>query len=217
MDQKRQLLRHTLAALAYRGAKPLRDAPAGFAATRACPTCRSAGEMLAHVGDLLDWAATAVRGEMIWKETPPQAWEADVTRFFTALKKLDDYLAGNEPHACSAEQLFQGPIADAFTHIGQLATLRRAGRCAGPRREVFCGGHCGGAGRGGAGGAQAGIRLAAAALQSVLALTGVAFRPAIFYHSPPNSCAPTLPGSRTTRLAGENTERAGSSSTPKDH
>jgi hypothetical protein len=125
MDDKRDLLRHTLAALAYRGAKPLRDAPADFVATRACPTCRSAGEILAHIGDLLDWALTAMRGEMKWVQTPPQAWEADVDRFFASLQALDDYLATDAPLGCPAEKLFQGPIADAFTHVGQLATLRR--------------------------------------------------------------------------------------------
>jgi hypothetical protein len=125
MDDQRDLLRHTLATLAYRGAKPLRDAPADFAATRACPTCRSAGEILAHIGDLLDWALTAARGEMKWTQSPHQTWDADVARFFAALQKLDDFLASDAPLSCPEDKLFQGPIADAFTHVGQLATLRR--------------------------------------------------------------------------------------------
>ena len=125
MDDKHQFLRHTVATLAYRAAKPLRDAPAGFAATRACPTCRSAGEILAHLGNLIEWANTAVRGEAKWNERPPQVWDDDVVRFFDELKRLDDFLATSEPLTCEAERLFQGPIADALTHVGQLATLRR--------------------------------------------------------------------------------------------
>jgi hypothetical protein len=137
MNDQRNLLRHTLATLAYRGAKPLREAPADFGATRACPTCRSAGEILAHIGDLLDWALTAVRGEMKWMQTPPQLWDADVTRFFAALQKLDDYLASDAPLGCPADKLFQGPIADAFTHVRQLATLRRLAG-APVRGENYC-------------------------------------------------------------------------------
>ena len=90
-----------------------------------CPTCRSAGEILAHIGDLLDWALTAARGEMKWTQSTQQTWDADVARFFAALQKLDDFLASDAPLSCPEDKLFQGPIADAFTHVGQLATLRR--------------------------------------------------------------------------------------------
>ena len=125
MNDQRKLLRHTLATLAYRGGKVVRDAPAGFSTTKACPTCRTAGQILTHLGDLLDWALTAVRGQLKWSQQPPRSWDEDAARFFTALQSLDDYLASEEPLGCPAEKLFQGPIADAFTHVGQLATLRR--------------------------------------------------------------------------------------------
>ena len=130
MDEKRQLLRHTLATLAYRAAKPLRDAPPDFSTTRACPTCRTAGEILAHLGDLMDWALTAVQGDMKWAPVAPQEWDADVDRFFTALGRLDDYLDSDRPLGCLPEKLFQGPVADTLTHVGQLATLRRLGAAA---------------------------------------------------------------------------------------
>ncbi len=117
-------LRHTLATLAYRGGKAMRGAPEGFSTFRAGDSSRSAGEILAHIGDLFDWALHLVHGEHAWTETPPAGWDADVARFFTALRRLDDALAATTMK-CPAEKLFQGPIADAFTHIGQIALLRR--------------------------------------------------------------------------------------------
>lgn len=119
------LLRHTLATLAYRGGKALRGAPASFSAFRPAPGSRSAGEILAHIGDLLEWAVSLARGREAWRNAPPGDWDADVERFFAALAALDAALASDGPVGCSAEQLFQAPIADALTHVGQLAMLRR--------------------------------------------------------------------------------------------
>ena len=124
-DEKRELLRHTLATLAYRGGKAIRGVPADFATSRLSNESRSASEILAHIGDLLDWALCLAKGEHTWKESAPLAWEKDVERFHSALQKLDDYLATDEPLGFSLERLFQGPIADALTHVGQIAMLRR--------------------------------------------------------------------------------------------
>lgn len=125
MDSKREFLRHTVATLAYRGAKAVSMAPEGFAATRVCATSRSAVEILAHIGDLLDWALWTAKGKSVWNPAAPKSWEAEVQRFFEGLWSLDSFLAGDSPLGCPAEKLFQGPIADALTHVGQLATLRR--------------------------------------------------------------------------------------------
>jgi hypothetical protein len=125
MDPKRELLRHTLATLVYRAAKSLRDIPPRFGKFRAGDGCRSAAEIVTHMCDLLDWALTAVQGTPIWKPTEVQTFTKDAARFFAAAKALDDYLASDAPLGCPAEKIFQGPIADALTHVGQLATLRR--------------------------------------------------------------------------------------------
>jgi hypothetical protein len=125
MDVKREFLRHTLATLAYRGIKAVSGAPAGFTTTRVCATTRSAGEILAHVGDLLDWGLSMAMGQEKWHPVPPGEWEADVGRFLNGLKRFDLYLQGDDPLGVPDEKLFQGPIADALTHIGQIATLRR--------------------------------------------------------------------------------------------
>jgi len=125
MDVKREFLRHTLATLAYRGVKAVSGAPEGFAAARVCATTRCAGEILAHIGDLLDWALSMAMGQEAWHSAPPGPWEVDVERFLEGLKQFDLYLKGNDPLGVPAEKLFQGPIADALTHVGQIATLRR--------------------------------------------------------------------------------------------
>lgn len=125
-------LRHTLATLAYRGGKALRDAPPTFSALCAQEGVRSPVQILAHVGDLLDWALRLADGEQVWRESTPLPWDDEVRRFFIALSALDARLASGTPLKIPAEQLFQGPIADAFTHIGQISLLRRL--CGSPVR-----------------------------------------------------------------------------------
>lgn len=124
-DGKRELLRHMLATIAYRGRKALTGAPEAFATFRIRDTTRSPGQILAHICDLFDWANWLVKGEHVYNESAPGDWEADVARFFAALKMLDDYLASAKPLGRSPELLFQGPIADSLTHIGQIALMRR--------------------------------------------------------------------------------------------
>lgn len=118
-------LRHTLATLAYRAAKPLRDVPPKFSEFRACKGSRSAGEILAHLSDLLDWALTQAKGKEEWHDSTPRSWEEDSVRFFTAVTAFDNHLASNAELPVSAESIFQGAIADALTHVGQLSLLRR--------------------------------------------------------------------------------------------
>ena len=124
-DPERKLLRHTLATLAYRGGKAVRNAPSGFSEFQAGEGVRTPGQILAHLGDLLDWAFSIAMGQQKWHDSKPLPWEQDVERFFAALKKLDDFLASREPVQAPLEKLFQGPIADALTHVGQIAILRR--------------------------------------------------------------------------------------------
>lgn len=118
------MLRHTLATLAYRADKVVRGAPAGFASFHVGEGARTPGEILAHIGDLLDWASHLADGVHKWHDSPPLPWDQETARFYAALEKLDARLAADEP-ACSPERLFQGPIADALTHVGQIAMLRR--------------------------------------------------------------------------------------------
>ncbi|HYL83351.1 MAG TPA: hypothetical protein VE263_03880 [Candidatus Angelobacter sp.] len=124
-DPARQLLRHTVATVAYRGAKALRGAPDHFSSFHIGDKTRTPAQILAHMGDLFDWALSIAQGKQAWHDSTPLPWDAEVTRFFTAVKKFDDYLASSEPQHASVEGLFQGPIADALTHIGQIAMLRR--------------------------------------------------------------------------------------------
>ena len=124
-EPARQLLRHCVATVAYRASKTLRGAPEHFSSFHIGDKTRTPGQILAHMGDLLDWAFSIAQGQQAWHESTPLPWDAEVERFFAALKKFDDCLASPEPLAAAAEGLFQGPIADALTHVGQIAMLRR--------------------------------------------------------------------------------------------
>lgn len=119
------LLRHALATLAYRGGKAVRNAPPEFAAYRPSATSRSPIEILAHVNDLLDWMDGFLTGVHKWQASVPAAWTDEVTRFHGALARVDQRLANPLPADVSLERLFQGPVADALTHVGQLTLLRR--------------------------------------------------------------------------------------------
>jgi len=124
-DDGRALLRHTLATLAYRGGKAIRDAPNGFSDFRVGDTSRTPGQILAHIGDLLDWGLSLAEGTQRWQNSAPLPWPEESTRFFESLRKFDARLADSAPLGCPVEQLFQGPVADSLTHVGQLTMLRR--------------------------------------------------------------------------------------------
>jgi hypothetical protein len=118
-------IRHALATLAYRLGKVLRDTPAEFRDFHAAAGTRTPGEILAHIGDLMDWSLAQVEGRKTWHDSSPLAWEQEIARFFRAIEALDQRIAADGLGAASAEKLFQGPIADALTHTGQMALLRR--------------------------------------------------------------------------------------------
>jgi hypothetical protein len=124
-DPARHLLRHTVATIAYRGCKAVRGAPDTFGEFRVSEDLRTPVQILAHIGDLLEWAVSTARGQQQWNASAPLPWREEVHRFFQALEALDDYLASDGPLEVRPEKLFQAPIADALTHIGQIALLRR--------------------------------------------------------------------------------------------
>jgi hypothetical protein len=125
MDDKRALLRHTVATVAYRGGKAVRGAPATFAAYSADGSPRTPATILAHIGDLFDWALSQAKGAEAWADSTPLEWDREVDRFFATLERFDAFLASEAPLAATPERIFQGAIADALTHVGQLAMLRR--------------------------------------------------------------------------------------------
>lgn len=122
---EREFLRHTVATVAYRGGKAIKDAPEGFGDFRSCETARTPVEILRHIGDLFDWALTMVKGNTTWTDAEPLTWVEESNRFFETIKTFDDYLASDAPIGETFEKIFQGPIADALTHVGQINLLRR--------------------------------------------------------------------------------------------
>ena len=124
-DTKREMLRHTVATLAYRGAKAVRGAPDSFASHRTSETTRTPAQILAHIGDLLDWGLSIAKGAEAWNNSDPLPWDQEVARFHRTLESFDNYLASDAELSAPCERLFQGPVADALTHVGQLTILRR--------------------------------------------------------------------------------------------
>jgi hypothetical protein len=122
-NPKRDFLRHALATLAYRGGKAVRNAPAEFADFEGAG--RRPVQILAHLGDLLDWSLSMAMGKRGYTESKALVWHKEVERFFSSLQRFDNYLASAQPVHAPLEKLFQGPIADALTHVGQIAMLRR--------------------------------------------------------------------------------------------
>ena len=125
MDDARAFLRHTVATVAYRGGKAVRDAPASFASFSGDSSDRTAARILAHIGDLYDWALSQAKGAEAWHDSTPLEWDRETERFHEALGRFDAYLASDAPLAVTPERLFQGAIADSLTHVGQIAILRR--------------------------------------------------------------------------------------------
>lgn len=135
-DPKRAFLRHTLATIAYRAAKVERDAPPGFGTFKLGKNARTPVEIVAHLADLFDWALRMAQGTSDWVQSKPAAWRKEVDRFHASLLAFDRYLASDAPLGVTPEELFQGPVSDALTHIGQIAILRRQDNSP-VRSEVF--------------------------------------------------------------------------------
>ena len=126
LDLKRELFRHLVAALAFRAKIAVLGAPPDFALFKINETVRTPGEILAHMGDLLQGSLYLMKGEFVYLNSAPLLWEDEIARFFSAVEEFDSYLASDAHLNQPIEKITQGPIADAFTHVGQIVMLRRA-------------------------------------------------------------------------------------------
>jgi hypothetical protein len=125
MSEKREMLRHFLAALAYRTQKALREAPDGFAVFRAGNQARTPHELICHMRSVLSYARTYFIGG-VYDRPAADDFGADIERFHDMLSDLSSRLATDIPlDGTTEEKLLQGPFSDAMTHAGQLAMLRR--------------------------------------------------------------------------------------------
>jgi hypothetical protein len=124
-NAKRQLFRHLVATVVFRGRVAVEGAPSEFADFKASDDSRSPGEILAHIGDLLTGSESLLRGEFVEINSSPLPWGEEVARFFEAARRLDALLASDHPLAYPIEKFVQGPVGDALTHVGQIVLLRR--------------------------------------------------------------------------------------------
>ena len=126
MDEKRQVLRHFLAALAYRTQKALRGAPADFGTFRAAERVRTPAELVCHMTSVLGYARTFFVGGQ-YRPDPLPSLKEETLRFHEMVVDLARHLGAGTPllQGMSGERLLQGPLSDAMTHAGQLAILRR--------------------------------------------------------------------------------------------
>jgi len=125
IDLKRELLRHMVATVAFRGRIAVSGAPPNFATFKAVESARTPGEILAHIGDLLFGSHYLLKGEFVYLKSDPLCWDEEIARFFNGVRELDSFLATDGPLAHPLEKLVQGPIGDALTHVGQIVLLRR--------------------------------------------------------------------------------------------
>jgi len=129
MDDQRELIRHFIATLSYRLKKAAQGAPETFGEFKQ-GEARKPVEILHHINDMLRFANGRFRAQatqIIAKGT----WADELNIFKQQLGDLDNALQelplkgvlNGKP--MSMEQLFQGPLCDCMTHVGQIAFLRR--------------------------------------------------------------------------------------------
>jgi len=124
MSAKEEILRHYLASIAYHATKAIKGAPENYPELNIGKDIRTPRRILHHVTGVLSYAHSFFEHyDTTYFEHKP--WDEEVRYFYETLSKLDESLQEKEPREVSEEQLLQGPLSDAMTHIGQLLMLRR--------------------------------------------------------------------------------------------
>ena len=134
---KRNMLRHFIATLAYRGTKSIKNAPGHYSDFYAGKGVRTPREILAHISGVLTYAYSFFE-HTDTTHLKTESWEKELERFYDILGKIDRSLSGKMLTDVTAEQLLQGPLSDAMTHVGQLALLRRLADDPVPAENFIC-------------------------------------------------------------------------------
>lgn len=126
IDEKREMLRHFLAALAYRTQKALRHAPEEFGVFSAGKGVRTPTELVRHMTSVLGYSRTFFVGGQ-YRPEPLPSLNDEIARFHEMAEDIASHIESGLPllNDMTAERLLQGPFSDAMTHAGQLAMLRR--------------------------------------------------------------------------------------------
>ena len=124
MDEKRHMLRHFLAAIAYRTQKALKDHPRDFGEFRAARGIRTPHQIVNHMTNVLGYARTFFVGGRFRAHKLP-TFREEITRLHEMLADLSTQIADGQLEGITPEQMLQGPLSDVMSHTGQLAMLRR--------------------------------------------------------------------------------------------
>ena len=124
MSEKREMLRHYTASIAYHATKAIRDAPVVFPEFKPGRGVRTPRQILHHIAGVLTYAHSFFE-DYETTHLDHQTWDTEINRFYEILGKLDNSLKEKHPRKVTEEQLLQGPLSDAMAHIGQLLMLRR--------------------------------------------------------------------------------------------
>jgi hypothetical protein len=138
MTDEPKLLRHFLAALTYRTGKVLAGAPESFATFEAGRGVRTPGELVHHMSELFAHLLAAFRAEDPTALEPISDLDQAARRLYRLIGETHSLLATHplRRHGL-AERILQGPFADAMTHAGQLALLRRLAGYPVPAEDFF--------------------------------------------------------------------------------
>jgi hypothetical protein len=136
LPEKREMLRHYIASIAYHATKAIRDAPATYPEFNAGKGARTPKQILHHMTGVLTYAHSFFE-EYETTFFEHQQWDAEINRFYEILSKLDESFKEKGSTEVSEEQLLQGPLSDVMAHIGQLLMLRRIAGCPVPSENFI--------------------------------------------------------------------------------
>ena len=124
MSNKSEMLRHFLASITYRATKAIKNVPETYPAHDLGKGVKTPLRILHHITGVLTYAHSFFE-HYDTTHIDVKSWDAEVGEFYSILSKLDKSIQEKKPKEVTEEQLLQGPLSDAMTHIGQLSMLRR--------------------------------------------------------------------------------------------
>ncbi len=124
MNQNSHFIQHFLKVLSYRFEKAIHNAAESYPKHASGHGIRTPLELLGHMNGVLEFAISSLKNQPR-RNIPEQSWQEQITLYYEKLKELNQLMQENSFDTDTLERILQGPLADAMTHIGQLAMMRR--------------------------------------------------------------------------------------------